>query len=470
MPLPSVIENRPKVYGVFADVYERNRPFGNLIYKNFTQWLEDGTFVPNRVEELPSGLAGVVAGLERLKNNQLSVQARLYQIELVGEALIRLLSELDGYEPRIGPGLGNWYRFTIKNSAYIMKTQKALFINEKQGPFVIETRDVQKARAGELLVKIKATALNPVDWAIQAHGIILENYPSILGIDIAGDVEEIGEGVEGFAKGDRVFFQGTWNHGDWGNDFSGFQQYARCPAQFASKIPAKYSYSQVASIPLCFATASIPLFSENGAALNPRFDPKVQYTGQSALVLGGSTSVGQYGIQLLKFTGFSTIIAYASGQHTDYLKSLGATHVVDRKAVSLTDLPGEVKKITGGKPVNIVHDTISNLNVDPLAAGIAVLPEDGPLVTVLPPTIPLPAIVKDRKNVFQVYADVWEVNRSFGIMINENFTKWLEDGTFVPNRVEELPNGLAGIVDGLERLKNNQISGIKLVVNPQETP
>ncbi|KAK7049307.1 hypothetical protein VNI00_005908 [Paramarasmius palmivorus] len=349
------------------------------------------------------------------------------------------------------------------NSPRIMNTQKALFIKEKQGPYVVETRDIPRPQPGELLVKVKATGLNPVDFAIQAFGIIIQDYPTILGLDIAGDVEEIGEGVQGFTKGDRVFF-----HGAWKKDYSGFQQYTLCPAELAAKIPEKYTYSQVASIPVTFSTAAIPLFSESGAALNPTFDPKVQYTGQSALVIGGGSSVGQHGIQLLKFAGFSTIITYASGQHAEYLKTLGATHVIDRKLVSIEELPAEVHKITGGKPVNVLHDTVSK--PETLAAGVAGIADDAPIATVHSPLMPLPSVVENRPKVYRVYAEIYELHRSLGNLIYKNLTRWLEDGTFVPNRVEELPNGLAGVVAGLERFKNNQVSGVKLVINPQETP
>ncbi|EEB99445.1 hypothetical protein MPER_00882, partial [Moniliophthora perniciosa FA553] len=185
----------------------------------------------------------------------------------------------------------------------------------------------------------------------------------------------------------------------------------------------------------------------------------------------GSTSVGQYAIQLLRFAGFSTIITYASGQHTEYLKSLGATHVIDRKLVEITDLPSEVTKITNGKAVQLVHAAISQ--PEALAAGAAVLADDAPLVTVLPPTLPIPPALEaleKRGKLFKVYADFHEANRPFGSLVYKNLTRWLEEGIFVPNRVEELPNGLAGVVAGLERMKNNQVSGVKLVINPQETP
>ena len=58
--------------------------------------------------------------------------------------------------------------------------------------------------SGEILVKVEATALNPLDWKIQAYGLIVEKYPAILGFDGAGTVVEVGEDVTSFAVGDRV--------------------------------------------------------------------------------------------------------------------------------------------------------------------------------------------------------------------------------------------------------------------------
>ena len=85
-----------------------------------------------------------------------------------------------------------------------MSSQKALFVKEKQGAFAIGTRDIPTPMAGEALIEIKAVALNPLDWKIQAFGIYVENYPAVLGTSIAGDVVKLGEGVESFSVGDRV--------------------------------------------------------------------------------------------------------------------------------------------------------------------------------------------------------------------------------------------------------------------------
>lgn len=82
--------------------------------------------------------------------------------------------------------------------------QKVLYLTKKNGPFEVHTAAVPKPGPGQILVKVQATGLNPVDWKIQLYGLFIEEFPSILGFDAAGTVEELGEGVTGFAKGDRV--------------------------------------------------------------------------------------------------------------------------------------------------------------------------------------------------------------------------------------------------------------------------
>lgn len=83
--------------------------------------------------------------------------------------------------------------------------QKALWLKSKQGSFEVGDKDIPKPGPGEILVKIHATALNPVDWKIQASGRFYDKYPAVLGLDSAGTVEEVGEGVSIFKQGDRVW-------------------------------------------------------------------------------------------------------------------------------------------------------------------------------------------------------------------------------------------------------------------------
>ncbi|KAF5371223.1 hypothetical protein D9758_004226 [Tetrapyrgos nigripes] len=321
-----------------------------------------------------------------------------------------------------------------------MSEQKALFLESKQGRFVVSTRPKPTSvPAGELLVKIKASALNPVDWKIQAFGLFIEKYPAVLGNDIAGEVETVGEGVTGFSKGDRVLFQGFFVNNEYQDSST--------------------------SVPLGLTTASVGLFSNEpaGLGLNPSFDANVKHSGP-VLVIGASTSVGQFSIQLLRLVKFSPIIAYASAHQFDYLKSLGATEFIDRKQVSFSDLPAAVKKITS-EPIKVVYDAFSS--ADSQQAGYDILADGGTIIVTTGDQ------VKNKVNGKKVLAVLGNVhppvNREFGKVQYRNLTKYLQDGTIVPNRTEELPNGLAGIPDGLERLKNDQVSGTKLISLPQET-
>ena len=83
-------------------------------------------------------------------------------------------------------------------------TQKALLFDAKLRKLFVDTIPVPKPDPGDILVKVHAAALNPVDWRAQKFGIFIQPFPAILGIDISGDVEEIGEDVTDFKKGDRV--------------------------------------------------------------------------------------------------------------------------------------------------------------------------------------------------------------------------------------------------------------------------
>jgi len=86
-----------------------------------------------------------------------------------------------------------------------MVTQKALYLDSKYGKFVLGENQIPTPGRGDLLVRIQAVGLNPVDWFISKYGEFVHEYPAILGTDIAGTVEEVGEGAVGFKKGDRMY-------------------------------------------------------------------------------------------------------------------------------------------------------------------------------------------------------------------------------------------------------------------------
>ncbi|KAE9395116.1 GroES-like protein [Gymnopus androsaceus JB14] len=341
-----------------------------------------------------------------------------------------------------------------------MSLQKALLLEKAKSPFVVTDVPIPKPGPGQISVKVISAALNPVDWKIQAFNFLVEKYPAILGSDFAGDVEEIGEGVQGFSKGDKVFCQGSFT-----SEMGGFQQYALNPAELVGKIPSNIDYAQAASIPLGFMTAAVGIMSASGAALNPTctFDSSVTFSGKPAFVFGGSASVGQYAIQIFKILGFSTIITYASARHADFLKSLGATHVIDRAEVSVDSLAEVVKKITNNSPIEIAFNAVGD--PDSRAACLNSLAQGGKLADVSPQA----KEQGDGKKVFTIYGSGHTPqNREFGRILWKHLPRMIQDGTVVPNRVEKLPNGLVGIDDGLKKMKAHQVSGVKLIAFPQE--
>ncbi|OCH88657.1 GroES-like protein [Obba rivulosa] len=343
--------------------------------------------------------------------------------------------------------------------------QKALLLKSKKGQFVIEDISVYKPGAGQLLIRIESAGLNPADWKIAEYGVLREEYPAILGYDAAGVVEEVGEGVQGFAKGDRVLFQAGRD-----NSASAFQQYALAEVHLTAKLPSKVTFDQAASIPCGLNTAALGLFTHNitldGADLYPpwREGGRGKYAGKPIMIFGGSSCVGLT-IQVAKLSGFSPIITTASPRNVDMLKALGATHVLDRN-LSSNALPKEIAKITS-QPLEIVYDAISIPSTQNAAYDVTA--PDGFLVLVLSEAID--ASMKASHPGKNVIVHIGASGRGYekGDRIWRTLTELLEEGAIKPMRVEVLPGGLAGVLKGLELLKNEQVSAAKLVVHPQET-
>ncbi|KAI5990855.1 chaperonin 10-like protein [Pisolithus orientalis] len=342
-----------------------------------------------------------------------------------------------------------------------MQQQNALFLESKQGQFVVRKRPVPTPGTGELLVKVYATALNPVDWKIQQFGIFVDRYPAVLGSDIAGEVVEVGQGVTGFTKGQRVL-----SHGLLTENQASYQQYTLTTSTFSAGIPPNLTYNQAATVPLGLDTAAVGLYSDTlGAGLTPPWMEGGQgkYPGKPILVYGGSSSVGCYTIQLARASGFSPIIAVASRIHEEYLISLGATHVIDRHGNS-----DELKKaITGTAvaPIEIAYDAISL--PDTQQVSFDVLAPNGTLVTTLQPVVK-EGQASGRKVVVVQGTPHAPANKDLCQEAWRVLEQWLEDEIIKPGPFEVLPDGLLGIPEGLRRMKEGDAGGVKLVARPQQ--
>ncbi|KAH7921596.1 GroES-like protein [Leucogyrophana mollusca] len=341
--------------------------------------------------------------------------------------------------------------------------QLALILLSKQGRLAVAPRGRPEPGPGEVLIKVQAAALNPSDAKIAKLGIFVEHYPAVLGSDGAGVVEEVGEGVTTFAVGDRIFCHGAFDD----NDLATFQQYTVAVADFAAKIPRGISFDEASTIPLGIGTAAIGLYGTvHGIGLVAPWEQGGQgkYARSPIMIFGGSGSVGNFVIQLAKLSGFSPIITTSNMRHSDFLRSIGATHVVDRY-LSLSALRAAVGRITSA-PINVVYDTISIRDTQKAAWDL--LAPTGKLVLTLPSLIEKEA--GDRREIVLTNGSPHRApNRETGRELWANMERWVEEGHIVPNHVETLPHGLDGIIDGLERLYTGHVDGVKLVAHPQES-
>ncbi|MBB4130279.1 MULTISPECIES: zinc-binding alcohol dehydrogenase family protein [unclassified Xanthomonas] len=170
----------------------------------------------------------------------------------------------------------------------------------------------------DLLVRVEAISVNPVDTKVRAPKPQTLDAPKILGYDAAGVVEAIGPDVTAFVVGDEVYYAG-----DIGRPGSN-AQYQLVDARIAGCKPTSLSFAQAAALPLTTLTAWELLFQRMPFA----FDGD-RNRGRHLLIIGGAGGVGSIAIQLARHAGF-TVIATASRPETvEWVRQMGAQHVID---------------------------------------------------------------------------------------------------------------------------------------------
>jgi NADPH:quinone reductase-like Zn-dependent oxidoreductase len=209
---------------------------------------------------------------------------------------------------------------------------------------------------GELLLRVHAAGVNPVDALIrggQTVGFIDVERPHVPGFDVSGVVEAVGAGVVGFAAGDEVFAMLALGRG------GGYAQYAVVEAGEAARKPAGLSHVEAASLPLVSLTAWQALIDTAG--LQP---------GQTVLIHGGSGGVGSVAVQLAKAHGARVITTASAGNH-EFVRALGADVAVDYRNERFEDVASEV---------DVVLDLIGGQTQ---ARSLAVLRDGGVLVSLV---------------------------------------------------------------------------------------
>jgi NADPH2:quinone reductase len=175
------------------------------------------------------------------------------------------------------------------------------------------------ASAHDLLVRVEAVSVNPVDTKIRSPKPQTEAQPKVLGYDAAGTVEAVGDAVRGFRPGDRVYYAGDVTCP--GSN----AEYQLVDARLVGHAPQSIGLADAAALPLTTITAWELLFQRMP------YDSEHGGEDKSLLIIGGAGGVGSIAIQLARRAGF-TVIATASRTETiDWCRSLGAQHVINHR-------------------------------------------------------------------------------------------------------------------------------------------
>ena len=335
-------------------------------------------------------------------------------------------------------------------------SNEAAVLKEAKAQLTIEERPIPKPGAGELLVRNAAIATNPVDWQMQSSGFLIESYPTIVGSDIAGTVEEVGSGATHFKKGDRVTgFTRVIISKD--PDHGAFQQYTIVQESAATKLPDSMSFEEGSILPMSIATAGLGIF----VSLEIPRPPTKQQGG--FLVWGASSSVGSAVVQIAKILGY-TVYAVCSPHHSAYVQKLGAHETFD-----YNDSTTIVKKITqslkaSNQHVVMAYDAITKQGSAPMCAEILSSFGGGKLCTTLP--YPEDATKPEGVDVVMPFAAIVTSDaQDFGRwLFNEWLEKALADKSYVPSpAVEKVDGGISAVQKALDIHKKG-LSGTKLVI------
>jgi NADPH:quinone reductase-like Zn-dependent oxidoreductase len=249
---------------------------------------------------------------------------------------------------------------TIEAELKEEKIMKAVQIERYGNEDVVGIAEVDQPKpgAGQLLVKVKAAAVNPVDWKIrdglgELFGL---KPPLILGCEVAGTVEAVGDNVKDFALGDNVY-------GYLGAHSGGYADYVAAPASEFVLKPERIDFYTAASVPVAALTAWQGIFDHGKLA-----------SGQRILITGASGAVGSMAAQLAKNKG-AHVTGTGSGRNEESVKKLGADEFIDYKKAKFEEQMSAV---------DVVFDTVGG---DTQQRAFQTLKRGGALVsTVSPPS------------------------------------------------------------------------------------
>lgn len=311
---------------------------------------------------------------------------------------------------------------------------KAIVINQYGSPEVLVEQEVSlpEIKDDQVLVEMKATSINPVDWKLREGALKEErslDFPITLGGDAAGIVKEVGKEVTEFQPGDRVFSRPTASRNGT------YAEYASIDANLLAKIPENVSFEEAAAVPLVGQTAWEALV-----------DIAKVKEGDQVLIHGGSGGVGHLAIQIAKHFG-AYVATTASEKNEDYVKSLGADQFINYKTEDFTTILSDF---------DVVLDTQAGETQE---KSFSVLKEGGTLVSTLSPPD------EDKAAEKNIHAEFFLLNPDGERL--KKMADLMAQGTLKPTIGKTLPLTQEGLRKAHEIGENHSTQGkIVIQVNP----
>lgn len=246
----------------------------------------------------------------------------------------------------------------------MIPAMKAIVVRRFGPPEVMQLEDVPdpKPGPGEVVVRVRAVGVNPVDTYIRNGGYGTSvTLPYTPGSDAAGTIEAIGEGVTAFKPGDRVYTSGTTAGGYNG----AYAERVRCAVSQVHPLPDNLTFAQGAAVNIPYATAYRALFHRARGV-----------PGETVLVHGGSGGVGIAAIQIARAHGFTVLATAGTERGRQLCREQGAHHVLDHRTPGYLDA---IPSLTEGRGVDVILEMLSNVN---LGRDLTILARGGRVVVI----------------------------------------------------------------------------------------
>ncbi|KAF8216944.1 chaperonin 10-like protein [Mycena galopus ATCC 62051] len=334
--------------------------------------------------------------------------------------------------------------------------------------------------ASQILLKVAYASMIAFDTYITDLGYgVAGQYPIIFGLNAAGTVAKVGEGSS-LTVGDRVM--GFSPHIFSREELEGtMQEFLVLTDHLCAKVPDNLALDAAATVPDNLVTAFYTLFDQLSLPIPSSFPATSPPPNHdiAILIYGAGSTTGQYAIQLLHAAGYTNIVATASAKHHQFLRSLGATHVLDYASPTLV---ADIARTVGGDgKVALAVDSIS---ADSTIAQISQVLRPGGAIGILMPikigdTVAvgdagMRASIPDDQNPFSKDTKIAYV-RTLTYRQNEYLKnnlmpnilpQLLASGIIQPNRVRLMDQGTfkERVATGLDLLRNNKVSGEKIIV------